>query len=80
MQLSEISSIRIPRCYAPVNAQVVDRQLIGFSKRPVVMVIQVYIPSFAGSFLFLKCQEKNFAAKGDKGRRKKGSSSPSSDH
>ena len=31
MQLSEISALRIPRCYAPVNVQIVDRQLIGFS-------------------------------------------------
>ena len=31
MQLSEISSLRNPRCYAPVNAQIVDRQLVGFS-------------------------------------------------
>ena len=31
MQLSEISSLRNPRCYAPVNAQIVDRQLVGYS-------------------------------------------------
>ena len=31
MQLFEISAVRIPRCYAPVSVQIVDRQLIGFS-------------------------------------------------
>ena len=31
MQLSEISALRIPRCYAPVSVQIVDRQLIGFA-------------------------------------------------
>ena len=30
-QLPELSSLRIPRCYAPINCQIVDRQLIGFS-------------------------------------------------
>ena len=30
-QLPELSSLRIPRCYAPINYQIVDRQLIGFS-------------------------------------------------
>ena len=49
-------------------------------KRPAGMAIQVYRPSFAGSPLFLRCQERNFAAKGNKGRRKKGSHSPSGDH
>lgn len=29
MQLSEISALRIPRCSAPVNVQIVDRQLIN---------------------------------------------------
>jgi hypothetical protein len=28
---SELSSLRIPRCYAPINCQIVDKQLIGFS-------------------------------------------------
>lgn len=37
-------------------------------------------PSFAGSSLFLRCQERNFTANGDKGRRKKGRYFPSSDH
>ena len=32
MQLSEISDLHIPRCYAPVSVQIVDRQLIGFSE------------------------------------------------
>ena len=31
MQLSEISALRIPRCYAPVSVQIVDRHLVGFS-------------------------------------------------
>ena len=31
MQLPEISALRIPRCYAPVSVQIVDRQLVGFS-------------------------------------------------
>ena len=30
-QLSEISNIRIPRCYAPTVSKIVNRQLIGFS-------------------------------------------------
>jgi len=30
-QLPEISAIRIPRCYTPVDSEIVDRQLIGFS-------------------------------------------------
>ena len=30
-QLPEISNIRIPRCYTPVNSTIVNRQLIGFS-------------------------------------------------
>ena len=31
MQLSKICTLRIPRCYAPVNVQIVDRQLSSFS-------------------------------------------------
>ena len=30
-QLPEISAIHIPRCYTPVDSEIVDRQLIGFS-------------------------------------------------
>ncbi len=30
-QLPELSSLRIPRCYAPVDCEIVSRQLIGFS-------------------------------------------------
>ena len=30
-QLPELSSLRVPRCYAPINCQIVSRQLVGFS-------------------------------------------------
>ena len=33
-QLPELSSLRVPRCYAPINCQIISRQLVGFSTRP----------------------------------------------
>jgi len=56
MQLSEISAPRIPRCYAPVNVQTVDRQLIGFSdpsEKAYCGVVYVSIDTAVGVYISL---------------------------